>query len=38
MGFSSILSIFVMALSVGYYVMWLGAAYPQRGFVLRSDR
>jgi hypothetical protein len=38
MDFISILSIFVMALPVGYYVVWLGAAYPQSGFVLRNDR
>jgi hypothetical protein len=38
MDFISILSIFMMACFVGYYVVWLGAAYPESGFVLRSDR
>ncbi len=38
MTFISILSIFVMAGFVSYNVVWLGAAYPQSGFVLRSDR
>jgi hypothetical protein len=38
MAFISILSIFVMACFCGYYVVWLGAANSQSGFVLRSDR
>jgi hypothetical protein len=38
MDFDSILSIFLMACFVGYYVVSLGAAYRQSGFVLRSDR
>jgi hypothetical protein len=38
MAFISFLSIVMMACFVGYYIVWLGAAFPQSGFVLRRDR